>query len=184
MVRNFANMLTIMRILLIPVIIWLFFLDKPFGFITASVLFAIACVTDYFDGLIARATRVSNFGAFLDPLADKLLVSSTLIMLAGFDRVSGVSLIPCVAIVCREILISGLREFLGKQGITVPVSRIAKWKTAIQMFSIGFLIAGNTITNLPLYDIGVIGIWLAAVLTVISAYGYFYHSYKLISNNI
>ncbi len=180
MISNFANILTMIRILLIPVIAWLFYFDQPIGFLVAAILFAIACLTDYFDGLVARATGVSAFGTFLDPLADKLLVASTIIMLAGFNKVSGVYLIPCVVIVCREILVSGLREFLGQQNVNVPVSRIAKWKTAIQMFSIGFLVAGDSIPNVPLHDIGLKGIWVAAFLTLISGYSYFRCSYKLL----
>jgi cardiolipin synthase len=173
MKRNIANFLTLFRIILIPILVALFYIEKPIGFITASLLFMVACVTDYLDGVVARATQqITSFGQFLDPLADKLIIAAALIMLTGFQRISGYALIPAVIILCREITVSGLREFLGAQNIPLPVSRLAKWKTALQMLSIGFLIVGDALPPLPFEIVGLYGLWIAAFFTIITGYDY------------
>lgn len=173
MLNNFANILTLLRIALIPVIIGLFYIEAPFSFITASVLFLVACLTDYFDGVVARATqKESDIGTFLDPLADKLIIAAALIMLAGFDRISGLTLIPAVIILCREILVSGLREYLGSLNASLPVTRLAKWKTVFQMFGIGFLIVGDALPFFPFETVGLYSFWAAGILTLVTGYDY------------
>lgn len=179
MFRNIANILTLMRIALIPVLIALFYIEAPFSFITASILFLVACLTDYFDGVVARATQQeSAFGGFLDPLADKLIIAAALIMLAGFDRIGGLTLIPAVIILCREILVSGLREYLGSLNVSLPVTRLAKWKTGFQMFGIGFLIVGDALPIFPFETVGLYSFWAAGILTLITGYDYLQQSFR------
>ncbi len=168
-----ANMLTFLRIALIPVLVGLFYIDAPASYIAASLVFLVACLTDYFDGVMARKQQQeSSLGRFLDPLADKLIIAAALIMLAGFDRISGISFIPAVIILCREILVSGLREYLGALNKDLPVTRMAKWKTGFQMFGIGFLIVGDALPIFPFYEIGIVCFWAAAGLTLITGYDY------------
>jgi len=174
MLTSLPNLLTLFRIAAIPGIVALFFLDSDLGKYLACGLFGIAAITDFFDGYVARAYgQQSSFGKFLDPVADKLLVSSALLMATGFGQISGLTILPAVVILCREILVSGLREFLAEVQISVPVSTLAKWKTMIQMFAIGFLIVGDSGPDaLPTRLIGEWGLWAAAVLTLITGYDY------------
>ena len=174
MLTSLPNLLTLFRIAAIPGIVALFFLDSDLGKYLACGLFGIAAITDFFDGYVARAYgQQSSFGKFLDPVADKLLVSSALLMATGFGQISGLTILPAVVILCREILVSGLREFLAGVQISVPVSTLAKWKTMIQMFAIGFLIVGDSGPDaLPTRLIGEWGLWAAAVLTLITGYDY------------
>lgn len=168
------NLLTFTRIALIPVVVCLFYFDRPLSNWIAASFFIVACITDYLDGYFARTLKqTTRFGIFLDPIADKLLVAATLLMLVGFGRIQGVSLIPAVIILCREILVSGLREFLAEAHVSVPVTRLAKWKTAIQMIALTFLI----IEDFPGFPIslegsGIIGLWIAALLTLITGFDY------------
>src|SRR5690606_18446116 len=133
-------------------------------------LFAVAAFTDFLDGYIARATRQqSALGRFLDPVADKLLVAAVLLMMAGFGQIQGLVILPAVVILCREIMVSGLREFLAGIQVGVPVSQLAKWKTFLQMVAIGFLIVGDAgPAALPVRLIGETGLWIAAALTLIT----------------
>jgi len=174
MLTSLPNLLTLFRIAAIPGIVALFFLDSDLGKYLACGLFGIAAITDFFDGYVARAYgQQSSFGKFLDPVADKLLVSSALLMATGFGQISGLTILPAVVILCREILVSGLREFLAGVQIGVPVSTLAKWKTMIQMFAIGFLIVGDSGPDaLATRLIGEWGLWAAAVLTLITGYDY------------
>ena len=174
MLTSLPNLLTLFRIAAIPGIVALFFLDSDLGKYLACGLFGIAAITDFFDGYVARAYgQQSSFGKFLDPVADKLLVSSALLMATGFGQISGLTILPAVVILCREILVSSLREFLARVQIGVPVSTLAKWKTMIQMFAIGFLIVGDSGPDaLPTRLIGEWGLWAAAVLTLITGYDY------------
>jgi len=174
MLTSLPNLLTLFRIAAIPGIVALFFLDSDLGKYLACGLFGIAAITDFFDGYLARAYgQQSSFGKFLDPVADKLLVSSALLMATGFGQISGLTILPAVVILCREILVSSLREFLARVQIGVPVSTLAKWKTMIQMFAIGFLIVGDSGPDaLPTRLIGEWGLWAAAVLTLITGYDY------------
>lgn len=186
MILNTANFLTLLRILLIPVLVFAFFENTTaWRFIAASV-FIFGCLTDYLDGYVARAyDQVSKFGQFLDPVADKLLVTSTLLLLAGFDRISRISLIPATIILTREILISGLREHLVSANISMRVSRLAKWKTAIQMSSICLLLVGETTKDFKTLSVmGEIMLWLAALLAMVTAYQYIKSTYRHLQSDI
>lgn len=175
MLSSIPNMLTLFRVIAIPGIVALFYLETPLGQWLACGLFALAAITDFFDGYLARAwSQQSAFGRFLDPVADKLLVAATLLLLTGFGQVSGITVLPAVVILSREIVVSGLREFLATVNIGVPVSTLAKWKTMLQMLSIGFLIVGDAGPDfLPTRLIGEGCLWMAAVLTLITGYDYF-----------
>ena len=137
---NIPNLLTIGRIWAIPAVVATFFLDSFIAAWAGVVLFALAGITDYLDGYIARhMNQLSRFGRILDPIADKLLVGSILIMLAWKSRLSGIMVLPAVVILCREILVSGLREFLAEIKVGCPVTRLAKWKTTCQMVALPVL---------------------------------------------
>jgi len=174
MITSLPNLLTLSRIAVIPAIVALFWFDGDVAQWTMLGLYTLACVTDFFDGYAARSMgMISNFGRFLDPVADKLLVAAVILMLAAFDRISGFTILPGLVILCREILVSGLREFLADIKIGVPVSGLAKWKTAIQMITLGFLIIGGAApAGIPATAIGEIGLWVAAGLTIITGYDY------------
>lgn len=172
--KTLPNLLTFIRIALIPVVVGLFYFDRPLSNWLAASFFILACVTDYLDGYFARTLKqTTRFGVFLDPIADKLLVAATILMLVGFNRIEGLSLIPAVIILCREILVSGLREFLAEVHVSVPVTRLAKWKTAIQMVALSLLII-EEIPGLPipLEGLGLLGLWIAALLTLITGFDY------------
>ena len=129
------NLLTLLRIVFIPIVGALFYLQSSTGHYIAAALFILACVTDYLDGYYARIYhQVTDLGRFLDPIADKLLICSTLLLLVGFDQIKGLSLIPAIVILCREILVSGLREYLAEAHLSLPVSALAKWKTQGELF--------------------------------------------------
>lgn len=174
MMTSLPNLLTLFRIAAIPGIVALFYLESPMGQYLACGLFGIAAMTDFFDGYLARAYgQQSAFGRFLDPVADKLLVAAVLLMMTGFGQVSGLVVLPAVVILCREILVSGLREFLAEINIGVPVSTLAKWKTVIQMFAIGFLMVGDHGPDfIPARLIGEVGLWIAAGFTLVTGYDY------------
>jgi cardiolipin synthase len=137
-------------------------------------LFSAAAVTDWLDGHMARRwQQQSEIGRFLDPIADKLLVSATLFMLTTFGRLSAEAVLPALVILCREILVSGLREYLAGLRVGMPVSRLAKWKTVIQMVAIGVLIVGDAGPGfLPVAAIGETLLWIAASLTLVTGYDY------------
>src|SRR4051812_31866549 len=170
---NLPNLLTISRILVIPVVIVLLLLPGAEARWTACVLFSAAGITDWLDGHFARRWKQqSEIGRFLDPIADKLLVAATLFMLAALGRFSSSwSLFPSLVILSREILVSGLREYLAGLRVRVPVSRLAKWKTAIQMVAIGVLIVGSAGPDwLPTVALGEVLLWAAALLTIVTGY--------------
>ncbi len=168
------NILTLSRIVIIPVVVATFFFDSHAMRWTACALFTIAGVTDFFDGYLARrANQVSSFGRFLDPIADKLLVASVLLLIVAFDRVGPWSYLPALVILLREIMVSGLREFLAELHVSVPVTKLAKAKTTVQMVALGFLIVGSASPIwIPAELIGEIGIWIAAGITLITGYDY------------
>jgi cardiolipin synthase len=185
MFRQIPNILTVSRILSIPVLVgFLVFMADPMASWLAFTAYTYACVTDFFDGYLARAWhQQSAFGRFLDPIADKLLVASVLLALVGIDRVSGLTVLPAAVILCREILVSGLREFLAEVDVSVPVSQLAKWKTALQMLALGFLLVGPNGPDfgpLTTSEIGIYGIWGAAVITLITGYDYLIHGLRYI----
>jgi cardiolipin synthase len=165
------NLLTLFRVALIPIIVGLFYVPGDWARWGACALFTTAAATDYLDGRLARSMQQqSAFGRWLDPIADKLLVGAVVVMLVGFERAP---LIPAVIIVMREILVSGLREYLAEVSVGLPVSKLAKWKTAVQMVAIGFLLVGSAGPAwLPVEAIGWWGLWLAALLTLVTGWDY------------
>ncbi|SEH27122.1 CDP-diacylglycerol--glycerol-3-phosphate 3-phosphatidyltransferase [Magnetospirillum fulvum] len=173
MVTSLPNLLTLSRIVVIPVMVALFYVDGSTARWAACALFVAAAITDWFDGYVARSrNQVSTFGRFLDPIADKLLVVSVLFMLVAFNRVSELSILSALVIVLREIMVSGLREFLAEVRVGLPVSRLAKWKTGIQMVAIPVLLVGDALTILPTRQIGEAGLSVAAALTLVTGWDY------------
>tara|TARA_R110002072_G_scaffold182543_1_gene338691 strand:- start:164 stop:697 length:534 start_codon:yes stop_codon:yes gene_type:complete len=137
-------------------------------------LFVAAGITDFLDGYFARLYgQTSKLGRFLDPVADKLLVASALLVLVGIDRISGWVLIPATIILCREIMVSGLREYLAELRVGMPVSKLAKWKTAAQIFALCFLLGGPAVAQyVDAIQIGEVLLWVAGLLTVWTGYDY------------
>ena len=172
---SLPNLLTLSRILAVPLVVASFYVPGDYARWFACALFSAAGFTDWLDGHVARRwAQQSELGRFLDPIADKLLVSATLFMLVAKGRFNTEwTLLPALVILCREILVSGLREYLAGLRVRVPVSRLAKWKTGIQMTSIGFLLVGNAgPAILPVQGIGEALLWLAALLTLVTGYDY------------
>jgi cardiolipin synthase (CMP-forming) len=171
---SLPNLLTLSRILVIPIVIALFYVDGAYARWLACALFSAAGVTDWLDGHVARRwEQQSEIGRFLDPIADKLLVAATLLMLTATGRLPTGALLPALVILCREILVSGLREYLAGLRVGLPVSRLAKWKTGIQMTAIGFLIVGTAgPVFIPVEAIGGTLLWAAALLTLVTGYDY------------
>ncbi|HJT11700.1 MAG TPA: CDP-diacylglycerol--glycerol-3-phosphate 3-phosphatidyltransferase [Dongiaceae bacterium] len=172
---NFANILTMSRIAAIPAIVGLLLVQGLVWHWIALALFVLACVTDWFDGYVARRLdQVSPLGRFLDPIADKLVVAAVLLVLVAIDHIDGWSVLAALVILCREILVSGLREFLAELRVGVPVSMLAKWKTTVQMVALGFLIVAKPESEVPINAmlIGEILLWIAAVMTVVTGYDY------------
>lgn len=175
MTLTIPNLLTLFRIAVIPILVLLFYKEGHFYDWVKAVLFVLACITDFLDGYLARIRdEISTLGRFLDPIADKLLIAATILMLVGVGRISGITLLPAVIILCREILVSGLREFLSSIDINLPVSNLAKWKTAIQMGSLTFLLLGKAsfISFFTFEDIGIVLLWSSAILTLMTGYTY------------
>lgn len=191
--KNLPNFLTISRLALIPILIMSFYMEDTIANIVAAALFALAAITDYFDGYFARSMKAqSNFGKCLDPIADKLLVIVAIVMLVNFSNDDLLILIPGLVIICREVLVSGLREFLAEFHVSVPVSKLAKYKTMVQMTAITGLILGERGSSYAFYywlggfvemDIKFLLVSfvvftskalfiLAAVLTVMTGYSY------------
>jgi len=175
MVATLPNALTFGRIAAIPLLIGLFYVDAAWGPWAALAVYVLAAVTDYFDGWLARLQKTSSpLGKLMDPIADKMLVAATLFLLVAFGRLEHLAIIPAIVILLREILISGLREFLaGLAARGLPVSSLAKWKTGVQMTAIGFLIVGEAGPDaIPAILIGEVGLWIAAVLTIVTGWTY------------
>lgn len=172
---SIPNLLTMGRMLLIPFIVAFIYIDTMWAAWCALFVYFIASVTDFVDGYVARSMNMeSAFGRFLDPVADKVFVGTMLVLLIGFDRLEGFWLIPAMLIIMREFIVSGLREFLGPYNVKFPVTKLAKWKTLFQMFSMGFLIMGDYGNPVLPHTIvyGQVGILIAAVLTLITGWGY------------
>lgn len=171
MLTSAPNLLTLFRVVLIPMLVGLFYVDGVWGRYAACLVFSIAAGTDYVDGWLARSwQQQSAFGRWLDPVADKMLVAATVLMLVGFGQAP---LLPALVIVLREIMVSGLREYMAEVAVGLPVSRLAKWKTAVQMAAIGVLLVGDAGPAwLPLEEIGWWGLWLAALLTLVTGWDY------------
>ena len=179
MLTDLPNLLTVSRIALIPVLVLLAAIHVPTADFAACVVFAAAGITDYFDGRIARGRRqTTDLGRMLDPIADKLLVGAALMVLAGQARLTPWGLYPAIVILLREILVSGLREYLAGLRIGLPVTTLAKWKTGFQMGALGTLLAGDDsatllhISFLPVSHIGEIMLWIAAALTLWTGWDY------------
>ena len=173
------NILTIGRIIIVPIFIFTFFLPGFFGDLIPFFLFVLASFTDYLDGLLARIFKEeSKLGELLDPIADKILVSTALLLLIMNGAIKNFEVIAAIIIITREILISGLREFLAKGSIAMPVTSLSKLKAFIQMFAISVLLTGdfgNKIINFQDYNaqtIGIILLWLSAFLTLYTGYDY------------
>ena len=169
--KNIPNYLTYLRIAIIPLLTCTFFIPGEYGYSLSTLLFFIAGVSDWLDGYLARIWQVqSSLGRVLDPIADKLLVATALLLLVDQDRAD---LLPAIAIVCREILVSGLREFLAEIRIGMPVSKLAKIKTAAQMLAIGFLLLGvGAPAWMHIELLGRILLWISAILTIVTGYAY------------
>ncbi|MBT3703384.1 MAG: CDP-diacylglycerol--glycerol-3-phosphate 3-phosphatidyltransferase [Alphaproteobacteria bacterium] len=177
MITSLPNLLTLSRIFAIPALIAAFYLDSFMGNWIAFGIFAVAGITDFFDGYLARIrNEQSVLGQFLDPVADKLLVAAVLMLLVAFQRVTDVSILAAIVILCREIMVSGLREFLSEIRVGMPVSKLAKWKTTVQILAMGFLLTGDAgDILLPIGWTQIIGItllWIAAGLTIYTGYDY------------
>ena len=197
--KNIPNFLTAFRIAIIPVLIFSFYIPGMLSNVIAASLFAVAAITDYFDGYFARSLKAqSNFGKCLDPIADKLLVIVAIVMLINFNGHNLWILIPGLIIICREVLVSGLREFLAEFHVSVPVSRLAKYKTFAQMIAITGLLLGENGSSYALYywvggfvevdmkfliinfivELAQVLFVLSAILTVLTGYGYWRVGFK------
>jgi cardiolipin synthase len=173
-IYTIPNIITFIRIFLIPIILYLLFSENPNIVLIAGLLFIISSVSDYFDGYLARTlNQSSKLGALLDPIADKLLIASVIIVLVDTGVISNIHVVPAIIILLREIAISGLREFLAKLNTDMPVSKLAKYKTTFQMVSLSILIIslGFELNDL-LWNIGLITLWIAAIITLLSGYNY------------
>ena len=173
------NILTIGRIILVPVFVFAFFLPGIYGDLLPLFIFILASFTDFLDGLLARLFKEeSKLGTMLDPIADKIIVATALVLLVMNGTIKNYEVIAAIIILTREILISGLREFLANIKISVPVSGLAKIKTFIQMLAIAILLtgeSGNKIINFEDYNarsIGIILLWLSAFITLYTGYDY------------
>ena len=174
------NLLTLSRIVAVPLLVWfLWWPQWEAGYALAFALYCLMGVTDYFDGYLARAQgAVSKLGIFLDPIADKIMVAAVILMLVGTrfeDRaiIAGVHLVAALVILLREIAVSGLREFLGGIQVSVPVSRLAKWKTTFQLVALGGLILAGALPGWAwLKTLGLTTLWAAAVLTLVTGWDY------------
>tara|TARA_Y100001970_G_C13779370_1_gene624581 strand:+ start:72 stop:656 length:585 start_codon:yes stop_codon:yes gene_type:complete len=179
MLKKIPNILTIGRIIIVPFFVLAYYLPGFYGDLTALILFVIASFTDFLDGMLARILgEESKLGELLDPIADKIIVATALILLVMDGTIRSYEVIAAIIILTREILVSGLREFLAKGQIKMPVSNLAKLKTVLQMVSIGLLLSGETgnkILNFQDYNaqtIGIILLWLSAALTLYTGYDY------------
>jgi CDP-diacylglycerol--glycerol-3-phosphate 3-phosphatidyltransferase len=172
MFKNIPNIITIFRILTIPIIIITFYFDNlVLAHRISALLFAIASISDFVDGFIARKFNIiSGFGRMFDPIADKVLVGTVLLMLVKFRKVD---VVPCLLILSREFIVSGLREFLAEIKVSIPVSTLGKFKTFVQMASITLLLLGSKGSGIEFLDmLAQILLWFAALLTLISSYSY------------
>jgi CDP-diacylglycerol--glycerol-3-phosphate 3-phosphatidyltransferase len=175
------NLLTLSRIFAVPLLVFLLWKPAPYDYLITFVLYCIVGITDYFDGYLARAQgRISRLGQFLDPIADKIMVAAVLVMLMASRKADGDvpiienwAVIPALIILLREIMVSGLREFLAELKVLVPVSALAKWKTTLQLLALGALILGG---GFPLQHwihlVGIASLWAAAALTLITGWDY------------
>jgi cardiolipin synthase len=179
MLTSLPNLLTLSRIAAIPALVALAWPRTGWSDFAACLVFSLAAATDWLDGHLARArNQTSRFGRMLDPIADKLLVGAALMLLAGLGGLSSWGLLPAIVIMLREILVSGLREFLAGLAVGMPVTSLAKWKTGCQMTALGMLLAGDGAAGvlglgwLPVSLLGEALLWLAALLTIVTGWDY------------
>ena len=173
------NILTIGRIILVPVFVIAFYIPGFLGDLIPFFIFLLASFTDFLDGLLARLYKEeSKLGELLDPIADKIIVATALVLLVMNNIIENYEVIAAIIILTREILISGLREFLAKAQVSMPVTELAKFKTFVQMFAIAILLtgeSGNSLINFQDYNahtIGIILLWISAILTLYTGYDY------------
>lgn len=173
------NLLTLSRILAVPILVALLWPAEQghewrTGYMLAWLLYCLMGITDYFDGYLARAQgTVSRLGVFLDPIADKIMVGAVILMLTATHDIDGVNIIAALVILLREIAVSGLREFLAGLQVSVPVSRLAKWKTTFQLIALGALILGGALPQWAfVHQVGIITLWAAAILTLLTGWDY------------
>ena len=176
------NLLTLSRIFAVPLLVALLWYPRwPLGYAIAFALYCLMGITDYFDGYLARAKgTVSRLGIFLDPIADKIMVAAVIVMLISTDEIvagkpviTGWTVIAALIILLREIAVSGLREFLAQLSVSVPVSKLAKWKTTFQMVALGALILAGALPALRwIHTVGIACLWAAALLTLITGWDY------------
>jgi len=174
-VLNLANILTLSRIVAVPLLVALLWpVGGWFDYALAFALYCLMAITDYFDGYVARATgTVSRLGIFLDPIADKIMVAAVIVMLVYTQTIIRWEVIAALVILLREITVSGLREFLASFQVSVPVTKLAKWKTAFQLIALGALILGGATPQWPwVHEVGVWSLWAAAALTLVTGWDY------------
>jgi cardiolipin synthase len=174
-VWTLPNLLTLSRIVAVPLLVaFLWWPGWAAGYGIAFALYCLMGVTDYFDGYLARANgAVSRLGIFLDPIADKIMVAAVVLILVGTGDIAGLEVIAALIILLREIAVSGLREFLAQVQVSVPVSRLAKWKTTLQLVALGGIILGGALPEMPwVHQVGIVALWGAAVLTVLTGWDY------------
>jgi CDP-diacylglycerol--glycerol-3-phosphate 3-phosphatidyltransferase len=177
---SLPNLLTLSRILAVPILVFLLWRPSPVDYAVTFVLYCVVGLTDYLDGYLARAQGLtSRLGQFLDPIADKIMVAAVLIMLISSRKanpvpeIASLHIIAALVILLREIIVSGLREYLAGLQVSVPVSALAKWKTTAQLVALGALILGGAVPHMPwVHDVGIVCLWIAAALTLISGYDY------------
>ena len=173
---SLPNLLTYGRIVAVPALVLSYYLESYVGRWLSLLIFIAASVTDFFDGYLARVwQQQSAMGRMLDPIADKLLVATSLLLLVSDNTIGGLSLLAAIVILTREISVSGLREFLAELRVSVPVTRLAKWKTTMQMVAIGFLLAGPAGDRIFPYTtyVGLLLLWISALVTLYTGYDYF-----------
>jgi cardiolipin synthase (CMP-forming) len=179
-VLTLPNLLTLSRILAVPILVYLLWKPSWYDYAITFALYCLVGITDYFDGYLARAQgTVSRLGIFLDPIADKIMVASVIVMLVSTRNESGTPLIhsfhivPALVILLREIAVSGLREFLAGLRVSLPVSHLAKWKTTLQLVALGALILAGAVPDWTwVHQIGLFCLWAAAVLTLVTGWDY------------
>jgi len=177
---SLPNLLTLSRIFAVPILVFLLWRPAPLDYAITFVLYCIVGITDYFDGYLARAWgNISKLGQFLDPIADKIMIGAVLIMLISSRKanpvpeIAGLNIIPALVILLREIIVSGLREYLAGLQVSVPVSALSKWKTTFQLIALGALILGGAVPDQPwVHEVGIFCLWIAAALTLVTGYDY------------
>jgi CDP-diacylglycerol--glycerol-3-phosphate 3-phosphatidyltransferase len=177
---SLPNLLTLSRILAVPILVFLLWRPSPVDYLITFVLYCIVGITDYFDGYLARAQgQISRLGQFLDPIADKIMVAAVIVMLVSTRHsneapiIGGLHILPALTILLREIIVSGLREFLAPMQVSMPVSQLAKWKTTLQLVALGALILAGAMPGAAwVHHVGLASLWAAAILTLVTGWDY------------